>query len=255
VLGVSKNASQEDIKKAYRKLAMVHHPDRGGDASKLTSINEAYEVIGDVNKRAEYDNPQARFNSNNWEDIFSPGGWYRRQHQPVNKNITIQAEIKLSDVVKGKRLYAKYRLRSGRDETVEIHIPPGIHHGETILYNGLGDDYLSVHRGDLIVKVRILPEKNWTRQNNDLMLTCSVNAIDMIAGGAVELTGIDGKQFKLKVHPGTQANAIFTVQEQGLPDRRSGRRGQLKIKLVPEIPKIHNAELLENLRNARDAAS
>src|SRR6056297_3624330 len=100
VLGVNKDASQSDIKQAYRRLAMMHHPDRGGDASKLSIVNEAYEVLGNTAKRAEYDNPQPTFNSNDFHygfdrDIFS-------QRVRRNTNTTLIAEISLADVIAGK---------------------------------------------------------------------------------------------------------------------------------------------------------
>ena len=60
-LGVPRNASDSDLKKAYKKASMQHHPDRGGDEAKFKEINEAYSTLKDPNKRAEYDNPQPRF--------------------------------------------------------------------------------------------------------------------------------------------------------------------------------------------------
>ena len=69
VLGVSKTATQDEIKKAYRKLAMEHHPDRGGDTIRFAEINEAYETLKDTTKRAEYDQPKQEYNFNSMHSL------------------------------------------------------------------------------------------------------------------------------------------------------------------------------------------
>ena len=119
-LGVNRNASQDEIKKAFKKQAMKHHPDKGGDANTFQQINEAYETLGNSNKKQQYDMFGTTGNQNprtqTWEfggdfpndigDIFNDffGGnrspFQRRQFRK-NRDIIIQADIELEDVLKG----------------------------------------------------------------------------------------------------------------------------------------------------------
>ncbi len=251
VLGVNKDASQSDIKQAYRRLAMMHHPDRGGDASKLSIVNEAYEVLGNTAKRAEYDNPQPTFNSNDFHygfdrDIFS-------QRVRRNTNTTLIAEISLADVITGKSMFASYRLPSGDEQTVEVQVPPGIKSGQVLRYTGLGDNSVQgQQRGDLLIRINVREEKNWARQDDNLVLTYKANVLDMITGSKIRIETLDNKQIELKLPAGTQANTKFSVSEYGIPNQRTGQRGNLYIQIVPEIVKIKDENLLEQIRSYRN---
>lgn len=251
VLGVSKNASQSEIKQAYRKLAMKHHPDRGGDAGKLSEINSAYEILGDPTKRAEYDNPQPRFTSNNFNQAFTEG--FYRQQVYRNGDTALIAEITLADVVNGKDLFASYRLGSGREDTIEVRVPVGIQDGQILRFKGKGDDRYPGPRGCLLIKIVVRPVKNWDRQENNLVLTYKVNAIDMMLGTRVTVTTLDNKKIELKIPEGTQSDTKFSVPGYGLPDPRTGKVGNLYIKVVPEIEKIQDPDVKEKLRNYRNA--
>lgn len=247
VLGVSKDASQNEIKQAYRKLAMKHHPDRGGDAAKLSEINAAYEVLGDPGKRAEYDTPQARFTSEDINRAFTEG--FYRQQVYRNGDTALIAEVSLTDVLKGKDVLATYRLGSGREESVDIRIPAGIQDGQVLRFRGLGDDRYPGPRGNLLVKVTIRPEKNWSRQGNNLVLLYKVNALDMILGTKITVTTLDGRKIALKIPEGTKADTKFSVADYGLPDPQTQKRGNLYIQIVPEIEKITDEDLKTKLRN------
>ena len=102
-LGVNRTASDTEIKAAYRKLAMQYHPDRGGDSQRFSQINEAYEVLKDPQRRAQYDNPQPQgFGPNGFqgmggfEDLFTQFGFNRRQAMQ-NRNVQIGHTIELLD--------------------------------------------------------------------------------------------------------------------------------------------------------------
>lgn len=254
VLGVSKTASQEEIKKAYRKLAMKHHPDRnGGSSEALSKINNAYEVLGDAAKRAEYDNPQTKINTGNFEDIFRQG--FYRQHVVRNRNIGARAQITLADVVTGKQLFVTYRLYSGKEEIVEISIPKGVQDGAVLQFKNLGDDSHPGPRGDLLVRIFVIPERNWSRQDNNLVLLYEVNALDMILGTKINVKTLDGKTIEVKIPQGTQTDTKFSIKEYGIQDQRTGKRGNLYIHIIPSIPKIKDENILEQLRKIKDDTS
>jgi len=254
VLGVSKTASQDEIKQAYRKLAMKHHPDRtGGSSDVLSKINSAYEVLGDPAKRAEYDNPQPRYTSNNFEDIFKQG--FYRQQVKRNRNVALQAEISLADVISGKQLYANYRLYSGREEMVEISVPAGVNDGTVLHLRNFGDDSVPGPRGDLLIKIKVRPEKNWGRQDNNLVLLYELDALEMILGTKVVVNTLDGKNIEVRIPQGTQTDTKFSIREYGIPDRRTGKRGNLYIHIIPKIPRINDEKLLQQLRKIKNEAS
>ena len=130
ILGVSKDASQEDIKKAYRKLAVQHHPDKGGDESKFKEISEAYENIGDENKRREYnhrlDNPMAGmfgggrspFGDGNIDDILNQmfgggfGGFRGQQQQRRTPEKLVDVELTILESFKGAEKEIVYNRKS-----------------------------------------------------------------------------------------------------------------------------------------------
>ena len=151
ILGVDRNASEEQLKKAYKKASMQHHPDRGGDESKFKEINEAYTALKDPEKRQMYDqfgttDPQQaggfrsqHFNNGGFNgafdinDLMNQFGFNARQ-QMRNSDITIGCNISIAEVFTGKNVLATYRLNNGREQTVDIKIPVGIRNGDKVRY-------------------------------------------------------------------------------------------------------------------------
>jgi len=260
ILGVNKNASDKDIKSAYRKLAMQHHPDKGGDAQKFSKISEAYEILKDPVRRQEYDNPAPQFQFNtshpfgaNPNDIF---GSMFRQRQAKNPDITIAADITLEDVLTGKNLIANYKLRRGKTETVSIDVPPGAKNGDTVRYSGLGEDYHNtLPRGDLYVNIRIRRHPIYNRDNDDISKIERVNIFDLLIGAKIDITTIDNSNLKLNVPAGTKPGTVFSVGGYGLPNRRTSKRGNMYVRLEAEMPIINDNEILDKLREIRNETS
>lgn len=261
-LGINKNATQDEIKRAYRKLAMKHHPDRGGNSEQFKKINEAYDTLKDVTKRQQYDNPQRQqsFRSQNFsqqqnpfagspfEDLF--GGFKSGSTQRFKSpDITVRAIVDLKDIISGKMETVQYRLRNGHIETVKVEIPAGARQGDTIKYNGLGEiGDPRIPRGDLYVKIHIREPKGWARDANNLVIKREVDVFDIMLGCVILIETLDGKRINLNVPRGTNPGTILSISEYGIPDLRSKKRGNLYVQIETNIPKIMDQEILSKIK-------
>lgn len=265
ILGVPRTASQDDIKRAYRKLAMQHHPDKGGNEEKFKQINEAYDTLGDAQKRAAYDNPQPRFTSDNFsggpfghnpfEDILAQAfGQHRSHHhlRPKNSDIRIKVRLDFEEIMTGKKLIATYRLRNGQEETVDLDIPAGARDGDTIKFSGLGDNSLPMTRGDLYVIISIGNKPGWSRNNNDLSTKIKVDCLKMIVGTKITVNTLDNRTLELNVPAGTKNGTTFSANGYGVPDIRSGHRGKLLITIEAEISKNLTEESIKKIKEVID---
>lgn len=258
ILGVPKTASQEEIKKAYRKLAMRYHPDKGGDESKFKEINEAYDTLGDAEKRSNYDTPQPRFTSQSFngnpfasgfEDIMSQMFGHRHhQARPKNSDVRVKVRLDFEEIMTGKKIIAAYRLRNGKEETVNLDVPPGARDGDTIKFAGLGDNALPGPRGDLYVIIHVNNKPGWSRNGNDLMTKIKVDCLKMIVGTTITVNTLDDRTLELKIPKGTKNNTTFSANGYGVPDIHSGQRGKLLITVEAEITTNLSENSINKLR-------
>ena len=261
-LGVSRNASQDELKKAYKKASMQHHPDRGGDESKFKEINEAYSTLKDPQKRQEYDNPQPQFSQGfgpngfqgmgGFEDLFANFGFnVRGRQQQVNPDITIAARISLEEAFTGKVMVASYRLRTGKEEVVEIKIPPGAKNGNTIRYEGFGEEGFPGPRGNLHVKIQVTPHSIFAVDGINLHCTAKANIFDFIIGGNILIKTLDGGKVKVNIPAGTSPNTKFSIHGYGMPDLRTGRKGNLYVTIGGVVPKNLSQDEIVTLQKLR----
>jgi curved DNA-binding protein len=253
ILGVDPSASQDDIKKAYRKLAAKHHPDRGGDTAKFQEISAAYDTLGDPDKKAQYDNPQPQGSFQQYgamppgfEDIlrgFSGGPFgdifgQRRQQAVRNRTLNLQTQITLEEAFRGKDLLATIQLPSGRDQVLEVKIPAGIRDGTALRLAGMGDDSVGhVPRGDIHLTVLIHQHSRFRRDSDDLLMKLDISCFDAILGTSVQFESIDGKTLETNVPAGIQHGQLMNVQGQGMPNMSDNRmRGRLLIEIHIKIP-------------------
>jgi curved DNA-binding protein len=241
-LGVPPSASQDEIKKAYRSMAMKHHPDRGGDQTKFQEIQEAYNILSDENLKAQHDNPGQHFNFGN-EDMFGsffggPFGGFQFRSSPRNSNVTAVVDISLEEVLVGKTIDAEVGFKNGGKKLVSINIPPGVDDGIQIRYPGMGDQSINkLPPGDLIVQVRIRPHTMWKRHGQDIMCEKEISVWDAVLGATLNVSTLDHKTFTVNVPAGTQPDTTLSCKGEGLPHPNTMKRGNLLIRIRVQIPK------------------
>jgi curved DNA-binding protein len=253
-LGVSKQANADEIKKAYRKLASQHHPDKGGDTQKFQEIEEAYRTLSDPEKRQQYDNPQPQFGSGfgggvppGFEDVFSQAFGHgfgdifgARRAQPVrNRTLNLLTYITLEDAFNGKELIANIQLPSGRDQMLEVKIPAGIRDGTVLRLAGMGDDSIgNIPRGDIHLSVHVNQHPVFQRSNDDLLMALQLNCLEAIVGCTKRFDTIDGRTLEINIQPGTQHGQVMSVQGHGMPNMSDNRmKGRLLLNISIIIPK------------------
>jgi len=269
-LGVPREASESDIKRAYRKLASQHHPDKGGDTQRFQEIQSAYETLTDPAKRQQHDNPnlfqqsgpngshfEFQFGGGDPNDIFAQffnqgfgGNPFRKTQQPRrNKDLRINLQINLADTLELHTRSISVQTTKGERFNVEVKIPKGVSNGTTIKYTGLGDNmFESLTRGDLYVIISLLRDERFELDGINLVSTLEINSIEAMTGCDRTVTGIDNREYSIKIPKGCQHNTKFRLQGQGLYQMNSNVRGDLIVAVNIKTP-ILSDEQLNILRN------
>lgn len=249
-LGVTNNATPDEIKRAYRKLASQHHPDKGGDTAMFQRVEEAYRILSDPEKRAAYDNPAPKFGNfdfqfNNINDIFNMFGQqgFGGQH-PRRNHVRMSLYISLHDVATGGRRTVNVSTPTG-SQTVEIDIPLGLNDSDNVQYSGIAPGGL-----DLVVTFRIQPSRQFQRNGLDLTAEQTVSIWDLVTGSDVSVRNIFGEELVIRIPARTQPGTLMRLRSQGLPDRH-GRRGDMFVKIAARIPDSIPQELVEAIQKHR----
>ena len=268
-LGLKRGASDAEIKKAYRSMAMKHHPDRGGDANKFKEIEEAYRTLSDPQKKQMFDsgidpNRQGGFNqgpfefhfgTDNMHDIFSNFGFGGFGQRPMRKNktLSINVEIALEDVLTGKDINAEISTPDGRKKMINIHVPAGIENGQQIRYEGMGDHSISDLRpGDLLVNILVRNHPIFRREGTSIIVEKEIDVWDALLGNKITLRTLDNKTLDINIPSGTQPDTVFSCRGEGLPHTRSKQRGNLLIKLKVAIPQNLTKSQLDKIQKLKN---
>jgi curved DNA-binding protein len=280
VLGLEKGASEEDIKKAFRKFARKYHPDLNPNDKeanlKFQQINEANEVLSDAEKRKKYDQygkdwkqseqfSQARrpqgasrgpqyssegfedFGGSNFSDFFSSmfgggGGSSKRSTSRFRgQDYRSELHIKLSEAAKTHK-----KIVDVNGKSVRFTIHAGVQDGQEIkLKEHGGPGIAGGPNGDLFIKFVIDNDTKFTRNGNDLSLTVDIDLFTAVLGGEVVVDTMDGK-IKLTVKPETQNNTRIRLKGKGFPVyRKDNEFGDLYITYQVKLPTNLNEEQKE----------
>ena len=267
-LGIAKTATPEEIKRAYRKLASQHHPDKGGDTAKFQQVEEAYRVLSDPQQRAQYDNPQPNnihFNFGqdhniNIDEIFSRFGFNNifgqhpnfRQPERRNKDIRADVQVLLTETLTAQPKTLRIKTHNDQIYTVDITIPEGVTSGTTIKYPQLGDNmFTNLARGDLYINIRVVNNTNFEISGLDLITNLTISCFDAILGCEQTVVGLDGKQFLIKIHPGCQPDTKLKITGEGLPAFQKDIKGNLYIKIKVIIPTDLSSDALEQIQKLK----
>jgi len=270
ILGVSEDSSPDEIKQAFRKLAVQHHPDRGGDEKKFKEANEAYDTLKNESKKQEYDTMRRfgskmggqgsgfKFQTGNFNEFFGGdffeefmsgmGGGQRqrfRQRPRVNKDVSIRITMSIKEIMSSVKRTISVKLPSGREEIVDVKIGAGIQNGVVLKYSGLGDDSNSnLPRGNLLIRVTILDSDGFTRKGNDLWTDKTIDAFDAMRGTEFQIKDLQDNIVKVKAPASTQPGSVLQLKNKGMPVHESlSIRGNMYIKIHVTIPTLTQQQL------------
>jgi molecular chaperone DnaJ len=254
-LGVAPNATADEIKRAYRKLASQHHPDRGGDTKIFQDIQVAYDTLSDAQRRAAHDNPgfgggfraDAPFDFQTIFDIFGtrfqqPGSGPQQQRR---QQARMSLWITLRDVAAGGKRAISVGTQHGT-HAMEIEIPPGINDGDSVQYPSSGP----LAGMDLIITYRIHPDAQFSRTGLNLQAEHTVDIWDLITGGSARVRDILGNELDITIPARTQPGTTVRLRGRGLTDRK-GTSGDLLVRLQARIPEVIDPALLELIQTTR----
>ena len=281
ILGVNKSASDEEIKKAYRKLAMKYHPDhtKGDKASEETfkQISEAYAVLSDKEKRRQYDtfgsagfqqrfSQEDIFRGSDFSDVlrefgfggssffsgkrggnrfsFGSGSPFSAQQQAQMKGSDLVYELPLSvrDVATGTSKVVNFQHK-GRTERLTVKIPKGMVTGKKLRIAGKGEPSpYGGTSGDLYIQAKVMADPVFQLDGYDVHVNRGVKLSEAILGTTITVPTLDGNELNMKIPPGTRHKTKMRIPGRGLPKMQGSDKGDLFVQIHVDIPKDLTSE-------------
>ena len=286
VLGVGRNATEREIKAAYRRLARKHHPDvNSGDKGaeeRFKEVAEAFAVLGDPDKRARYDqggreafgsgfdpfqgmsrDQAAEFDFGGFSDLFEsllggamPGAGGRGR--PRGSDLEFEVTLPFAQAITGHTISVTIPRPGvrGPGERVKVRIPPGIEDGARVRVAGKGGVGHGGASGDAYLRVRVEPHPMFRREGSDLLCDVPVGIVKATLGGRVDVPTLDGRA-TIEIPPGTRSGQKLRLRGRGVPAHGSRRAGDLLavVQIVPPRDLDPDARaLLEELASRHPGA-
>jgi DnaJ-class molecular chaperone len=288
-LGVSRDASQEDIKRAYRRLAKEMHPDLNPDkpevGERFKQVTAAYDILSDPERRGRYDRgeidasgqerPQYQYRDfaedpaagryytregfgdqeelhDFFEGLFGGRGRDRGSRMRARgADISYTLPIDFIEAAKG----AKKRVTMPDGRTIDLTIPPGVHDRQTLRLRGQGmPGFEDGPPGDAYVELHVQPHPYFERKDHNIHMDLAVSLPEAVLGGRVEVPTIDGP-VTMTVPKGSNTGTTLRLRGRGVVDPKSGQRGDQYVRLQVALPRTPDAELEEAVRRwAKDHA-
>ncbi len=315
VLGVPRDASVRDIKRAYRRLARQCHPDVNRDdplaSERFKEIQTAYAVLGDEEKRRQYDRFGADFDQFQQSGGAGPGGFRFEQAEGVDlsdlgdlgdlfgglfgrrgrqragwqagfeprgrrgADVEMVLSVTLEEVDQGATRDLTVSLEdvcaacggqgrqrggpcatchgSGRAprqrQLTGLRIPPGVEQDAVLRVRGKGGQGVDAPDGDLLLRIQVRDHPFFSRQGNDLECELPVSLAEAVAGAEIPVPTLRGLR-PLRIPPGTQSGQRFRIRGHGLPDRKTGQRGNLMVRVQPVVPRDLKPDEVQAIENA-----
>ena len=270
ILGIQPNASQEEIKKAYRKLSLKHHPDRGGDAEKFKELSAAYEQLTNTDR-----NNINSFNNQgvpiNMDDLiksmfggmnmdFSPGSGntFNFQHiqkqfqkpPPIIKHLSISLEQAYNGCampIEIERWVVNDRVKTIEKETLYVDIPAGLDSNELIVFREKGNIVNDKLKGDVKIFIKVLNDTVFKRNGLNLIFEKEISLKEALCGFSFELDHLSGKKYRINNGNGTVIGTNYQKVVPGLGLKRNGHSGNLVIIFNIKFPEKISLEQVDAL--------
>jgi len=271
VLGVDKKAAADEIKKKYRSLARDLHPDKTkGDSAKeekFKAVSEAYEILSDAKKRAEYDEARLMFErggfqggdfhdvfgGGNPQDIFANlfGGAVRRGPRK-GQDLQTEATITFRESVFGTTLDLRLATDRGQAQNISARVPTGVNDGAKIRVKGKGAQG-EAGPGDLFIQLHVKPHPIFSRKGENLTITLPVTFAEAALGADIKVPTMAGDDVTVRIAPGTPNGRTLRVKGRGIT--KGSTTGDLLVTVEVQVPQRVDGKALDALKTFAEETS
>ena len=278
ILGVGKNATNDEIKKKYRSLARELHPDKTkGDLAmeeKFKAVSEAYDILSDSKKRAEYDEarslferggfraPQGgqNFQGGDFSDIFGGGnpqdifsnlfGGGARRGPRKGQDLQTESSITFKEAAFGTTLELRLSTDGGPSQNITARVPAGVNDGAKIRVKGKGAPG-EAGPGDLFILLHVKPHTVFSRKGENILLNLPVTFVEATLGADIKVPTLSGDDVTVRIAPGTPNGRTLRVKGRGVT--KGSTTGDLLVTIDVQVPQKVEGKALDALKNFAEA--